>query len=51
MKSYCWTIILSAGGMWFSLDHDAMSGFIVFLAVFTLAVAGLWRVHTKGETS
>lgn len=48
MKSYAWTIILSAGGMWFTLTHDSIGGFIMFLAVFALATAGLYRLG-KGE--
>lgn len=45
MKSYAWTVILSAGGMWFNLAHDNMGGFLFFLGIFTLATAGLYRLY------
>lgn len=49
MKSYAWTIIMAAGGMWFTLEHESMSGFVTFLAVFVLATAGLYRLYGKGS--
>lgn len=47
MKSYAWTVILSAGGMWFNLSHESMTGFSFFLAIFTLATAGLYRLYGR----
>lgn len=44
MKSYCWTGILAAGGMWFAGSHNSLSGFVLFLAVFILMVAGVYRL-------
>jgi hypothetical protein len=50
MKTYGWTIWMSAGGMWYAGYNGSLSGFLLFLAVFTLATAGIYRLHVKGET-
>ena len=47
MKTYAWTVILAAGGMWFTGAHNSLSGFLLFLAVFVLATAGLYRLYKK----